>query len=56
MPSPDQCIPRVSWGRFVANQQGRQSMAITIEVHHVLVDGLHVGGFFAAGQGALDAL
>ncbi|MCU0911548.1 MAG: CatA-like O-acetyltransferase [Rhodobacteraceae bacterium] len=56
MPGPDDCIPRVSWGKVVGTEGGASSVAMAIEVHHALVDGAHVGGFFAAVQAALDAL
>lgn len=56
MPGPDDCIPRISWGRFVEDGDGRHSMAMAIGVHHALVDGLHLGRFFAEVQRALDAL
>lgn len=52
---PDDCIPRVSWGRIVGDASGA-SMAMAIQVHHALVDGQHVAQFFAAVQGAIDAL
>ena len=45
LPGPDDCIPRVSWGRIVENN-ARWSMPMTLEVHHALVDGVHVGAFF----------
>ncbi len=52
LPGPDDCIPRVTWGRFV--QQGDHwDMAMTLEVHHALVDGEQVGAYFAAVQNAL---
>jgi chloramphenicol O-acetyltransferase type A len=50
---PDDCIPRISWGRIV-DHGTRRDMAMTLEVHHALVDGVHVGRFFAAVQEALD--
>ncbi len=53
LPGPDDCIPRVSWGKFV-DQGGRWDMAMTLEVHHALVDGQQVGAYFAAVQTALD--
>ncbi len=53
LPGPEDCIPRVSWGKFV-DQGGRWDMAMTLEVHHALVDGSQVGTYFAAVQGALD--
>jgi chloramphenicol O-acetyltransferase type A len=54
LPGPDDCIPRVSWGKFV-DQGNRQDMAMTLEVHHALVDGEQIGAFFAAVQRALDS-
>lgn len=56
MPGPDECIPRVSWGRFSDNGNGRHSVAMTTEVHHALVDGRHIGLFFEAVQEAVDSL
>ncbi|PXW68986.1 chloramphenicol O-acetyltransferase type A [Loktanella sp. PT4BL] len=55
LPGPDDCIPRVTWGKFV-ERDGRWDMAMTLEVHHALVDGAQVGAFFAAVQGALTTL
>ena len=55
LPSPEDCIPRVSWGRFVEGA-GRRTCAMTLQVHHALVDGRQVGAYFAAVQGALDAI
>lgn len=56
MPGKDDCIPRVSWGKIVAEPDGRWRMAMTLEVHHALVDGAQVGACFAATQGALDTV
>jgi len=53
LPHAEDCIPRISWGRFT-EAGGRWSCAMTIEVHHALVDGRQVGDFFAAVQGALE--
>lgn len=51
MPHKDDCIPRVSWGKIV--QEGDQwRMAMTLEVHHALVDGEQVGAYFTAVQAA----
>lgn len=55
MPGPEDCIPRVSWGRFVDHGR-RWDMAMTLEVHHALVDGAQVGAYFAEVQAALDRL
>lgn len=56
MPGPDDCIPRFSWGRFTEDGHGRHSVAVTLEAHHALVDGAHMGRFFADMQAALDAI
>lgn len=53
LPGPDDCIPRVTWGKFV-DHGGRWDMAMTLEVHHALVDGAQVGAYFAAVQDALE--
>ena len=53
LPGPDDCIPRVTWGKFV-DHAGRWDMAMTLEVHHALVDGVQVGAYFAAVQAALS--
>lgn len=55
MPGPDDCIPRVSWGKIVPRGEG-WDMAMTLEVHHALVDGAQVGAYFGAVQGALKAV
>ncbi len=55
LPGPDDCIPRVTWGKFV-DHGGRWDMAMTLEVHHALVDGAQVGAYFAAVQVALNDL
>ena len=55
LPHADDCIPRISWGRFVEDGQ-RITCAAAIEVHHAMADGAHVAAFFAASQAALDAL
>ena len=55
LPGPDDCIPRISWGKFV-DQRDRWDMAMTLEVHHALVDGVQVGAYFAAVQAALDTI
>ena len=52
MPSAEDCIPRISWGKIVEDG-GRWSMAMTIEVHHAIADGAHVGAYFSAVQEAL---
>lgn len=55
LPGPDDCIPRVTWGKFV-DHGGRWDCAMTLEVHHALVDGAQVGAYFAQVQRSLDQL
>jgi chloramphenicol O-acetyltransferase type A len=56
LPHAQDCIPRISWGKFVEAADARWSMAMTIEVHHALVDGRQVGDYFVAVQAALDTV
>lgn len=55
LPGPDDCIPRVTWGKIV-NAGTRWEMAMTLEVHHALVDGAQVGAYFTAVLGALQEI
>jgi len=42
---PTDSIPRLSWGRFSADGN-RMMMPLSVQVHHGLADGYHVGQFF----------
>jgi chloramphenicol O-acetyltransferase type A len=53
LPGPEDCIPRVSWGKIV-EEAGGWRMAMTIEVHHALVDGRQVGDYFTTVQAVLN--
>lgn len=55
MPDAADCIPRVGWGRIVPKGSGFD-MAMTLQVHHALVDGRAVAETFAATQSAFDTL
>jgi chloramphenicol O-acetyltransferase type A len=55
LPGPQDCIPRMTWGRIV-DHGGHHDKAMTLEVHHALVDGAQVGAYFAAVQDALLAV
>ena len=46
-------IPRIIWGRF-AESQGKTVCPFSVQVHHGLVDGVHMGRFFEALQGLLN--
>lgn len=42
---PTDCIPRVTWGR-VNGYDSDWVVPVSIQVHHALVDGIHVGKFY----------
>lgn len=44
---PQDCIPRIGWGKIAPEGDGFR-MPVAVQVHHALVDGLHVGRFFEA--------
>lgn len=46
---PADSVPRLAFGKIVNG-----SMAVAVEVHHALVDGLHVGRFYAAMEATLN--
>lgn len=45
----DDSFPRIAWGKYTA-EQGRYTLPVAVQVHHALVDGLHVAHFFTALQ------
>ena len=50
----DDSVPRVAFGRYRQDADGRWQMPVSIEAHHALVDGLHVGRWFQQFQQLLD--
>jgi len=44
---PVDSVPRITWGKFEAGQGGGISMPLCVQAHHALVDGVHVGHYFA---------
>lgn len=44
---PSDTIPRVSWGRW-EERDGRTILGLSLELNHRLLDGYHVGQFYAA--------
>ena len=39
-------IPRISWGKYLQNKDGQITMPFSVQVHHALMDGYHVGMYF----------
>ena len=42
----DESNPRISWGKYEADRQGRMMMPVTLLVHHALADGIHMAAFY----------
>lgn len=53
VPSPADSNPRITWGRYAAVGK-RTTMPVTLLVNHALVDGAHMGRFFAALEKEMD--
>lgn len=53
---PQDCIPRIAWGRIKRHSDGTATTPVAVQVHHALVDGEHVGAFFGAAQAVLDGI
>ncbi len=47
-------IPRISWGKYERDERGRLRMPFSVQVHHALVDGYHVGIYMQRVQELLD--
>jgi chloramphenicol O-acetyltransferase type A len=42
---PHDSVPRISWGKLF-DQEGRKMMPLSVQAHHGVVDGKHVGNYF----------
>ncbi|GAA3760593.1 chloramphenicol acetyltransferase [Flavobacterium ginsengiterrae] len=41
---PDSC-PKISFGKMITSETGKRTIAMSVHVHHGLMDGMHVGRF-----------
>lgn len=41
---PDSC-PKISFGKMMVSESGKRTIAMSVHVHHALMDGLHMGQF-----------
>jgi chloramphenicol O-acetyltransferase type A len=48
-------VPRISWSQFV-NVSGRKVLNLSVEAHHGLVDGIHLGKLINNLQADLNNL
>ncbi|MEA4954879.1 MAG: CatA-like O-acetyltransferase [Pseudoflavonifractor sp.] len=53
---PWDSIPRVSGGKYVADERGREMLSLSLELNHRLLDGVHAGRFYEKLIGILEAL
>ena len=42
----DESNPRITWGKYEKNVEGKYMMPVSILVHHALVDGVHIAAFY----------
>lgn len=42
----DESNPRITWGKFEPDANGRQQLPVTLLAHHGLVDGIHIARFY----------
>lgn len=47
--SPADCVPRFAWGKFI-EEGGALKMPLAVQVHHALMDGVHVGRYYMLVQ------
>ena len=54
----DRCdsTPRILWGKYTTDADGRKTLAYTVQVNHRLIDGIHLKRFSDALNGAIKAL
>lgn len=50
---PTESIPRISWGKYF-EENGKIQLPVSVQVHHALMDGFHVGQFFIAIQDIMN--
>lgn len=50
---PDSC-PKISFGKMIVSESGKRTIAMSVHVHHGLMDGLHVGQFVDLFQEAMN--
>lgn len=51
---PVDSVPRISWGKYFTDDN-RIKMPFSVQAHHALMDGFHVGRYFQQAQNYLDS-
>jgi len=52
--NPADSVPRFAWGKFFEEGESLK-MPLDVQAHHALMDGVHMGMFYAEVQGYLDS-
>ena len=52
----DDAIPRITWGKYVRQENGRETLGMSLEVSHRFIDGYHLGQFYQTLQKSIDEL
>jgi chloramphenicol O-acetyltransferase type A len=50
---PIDSVPRIAWGKFFTEGSALK-MPLSVQVHHALADGIHVGRYYTQVQEYLD--
>src|SRR5512143_3336212 len=50
---PIDSVPRIAWGKFFAEGNALK-MPLSVQVHHALMDGVHIGRYYMQAQEYLD--
>ncbi|WP_409294068.1 CatA-like O-acetyltransferase [Peribacillus sp. SCS-26] len=51
--SPADSVPRIAWGKFFEENE-KIKLPVSVQAHHALVDGVHIGQYFMKLQDWLD--
>lgn len=52
----DDAVPRITWGRYTEDAQGRKKLHMSMELNHRFADGYHVGKFCEELKRLIEAL
>ncbi len=52
----DESNPRITWGKYAADEKGRIIMPFSVLAHHALVDGIHIAGFYENLENEINKL
>ena len=50
---PIDSVPRIAWGKFFA-EGGALKLPLSVQVHHALLDGVHIGRYYTQVQDYLE--